>query len=211
LQGTRPVTLIDAILKNERLQFPTGSLRMRFTTNHDKNAWDSPAVLKFGREGLALATVLVNTLPGVPMIYTGEEVGNERKLSLFEKVPVDWSQPRTMGDLWKKLFALRKDHKALSRGDMMRVSTSPDSSVDAFVRVAGSDKLFVVLNFSADSIVASFTFPMESLFPGQKQVRMKEALRGGRSLMLQQGMPVEIPMEGRGYKVYVMEEMRSRR
>jgi glycosidase len=145
------------------------------------------------------------------MMYTGEEVGNERKLSLFEKVPVDWSQPRTMGDLWKKLFALRKDHKALSRGDMMRVSTSPDSSVDAFVRVAGSDKLFVVLNFSADSIVASFTFPMESLFPGQKQVRMKEALRGGRSLMLQQGMPVEIPMEGRGYKVYVMEEMRSRR
>jgi hypothetical protein len=40
---------------------------------------------------------------------------------------------------------------------------------------------------------------------------MKEALTGGRSLMLQQGMPVEIPMEGRGYKVYVMEEMRSRR
>ena len=211
LQGTRPVTLIDAILKNERLQFPAGSLRMRFTTNHDKNAWDSPAVLKFGREGLALATVLVNTLPGVPMMYTGEEVGNERKLSLFEKVPVDWSQPRTMGDLWKKLFALRKDHKALSRGDMMRVSASPDSSVYAFVRAAGSDKMFVVLNFSADSIVASFTFPMERLFPGQKQVVMKEALTGGRSLVLQQGMPAEIPMEGRGYRVYVAEEMRSKR
>jgi hypothetical protein len=40
---------------------------------------------------------------------------------------------------------------------------------------------------------------------------MKEALTGGRSLVLQQGMPAEIPMEGRGYRVYVAEEMRSKR
>ena len=59
---------------------------MRFVTNHDKNAWDAPAVTKFGPDGLKLAVALVATMPGVPMIYTGEEVANDRKLSLFEKV-----------------------------------------------------------------------------------------------------------------------------
>jgi len=35
------------------LQFPRGALRMRFNTNHDKNAWDAPAVVKFGPRGFA--------------------------------------------------------------------------------------------------------------------------------------------------------------
>jgi hypothetical protein len=58
LEGKRPATLVDDLLKRERLQLPTGSLRMRFTTNHDKNAFDAPAVLKFTEPGLRLATVL---------------------------------------------------------------------------------------------------------------------------------------------------------
>ena len=86
---------------------------MRFNTNHDKNAWDSPAVLKFGKEGLRLSAVLANTIPGVPMIYTGEEVANDRKLGLFEKVDVDWNRPRDMGELYRTLFHLRKEHPAL--------------------------------------------------------------------------------------------------
>ncbi len=68
LSGKRPATTLDQLLRNEYLTFPTGSLRLRFVTNHDKNAWDSPAVLKFGPAGLKVATVLVNTLPGVPLI-----------------------------------------------------------------------------------------------------------------------------------------------
>ncbi|HXX64439.1 MAG TPA: alpha-amylase family glycosyl hydrolase, partial [Bacteroidota bacterium] len=101
LEGKKPATLVFDLLKRERLQYPTGSLRMRFTTNHDKNAYDAPAVLKFGEPGLRLLTVLVNTIPGVPLLYTGEEAANDQRLSLFEKVPVDWSRPRQMGELWK--------------------------------------------------------------------------------------------------------------
>ncbi len=46
LSGKRPATTVDQLLRNEYLAFPTGALRLRFTTNHDKNAWDSPAVLQ---------------------------------------------------------------------------------------------------------------------------------------------------------------------
>jgi len=202
LQGKRPVSLIDGILKNERLQFPTGSLRLRFTTNHDKNAFDAPAVSKFGYEGLRVATVLVNTLPGVPMIYTGEEVANDRALSLFEKVSVDGKRPRDMGALWKSLFTLRREHKSMSRGDMLRVASGPEQDVFAFARVAGSDKMLVVLNFSPEPCQAVVQVPMERLFPAQKGIRMKEAF-GRKGILLEPGKALELPMEGRGYRVFV--------
>ena len=203
LQEKRPVTLIDQLLKNEKLQFPVGSLRMRFTTNHDKNAWDAPAVLKFGQEGLRLATVLVNTLPGVPMIYTGEEVANDRKLSLFEKVGVDWGRPHVMGELWKSLLALRRDHKALSRGDMIRVSASPEDKIYSFIRAAGSDKVLVILNFSSTQEAATLAVPMDRVFPGQKGVRMTEAFGRGK-IFLQPAVPLTTTLEGRAYRVYTL-------
>ena len=135
LSGRRPVALLDQILSTEAMQFPRGSLRMRFTTNHDKNAWDAPAVEKLGKAGLKLATVLVNTFPGVPMIYTGEEVANDRRLSLFEKVAVGWMRPRELGDLYRRLFALRHANSALSRaGTFIRVSGDQDKAVYAFTR-----------------------------------------------------------------------------
>ena len=105
----------------EDLQFPRGSLRMRFVTNHDKNAWDAPAVKKFGPGGLRVATVLVNTLPGVPLLYNGEEVANDRPLDLFEKVDIDWSRPREMGEMNRMLYALRRSNPALILGTFERV------------------------------------------------------------------------------------------
>jgi hypothetical protein len=148
LKGIRPAGLLDQILRNEELQFPTGSLRMRFVTNHDKNYWDMPAIDKFGPEGLRLATILVATLPGIPMIYTGEEVANPRRLSLFEKVDVDWSRPAEMGELWKRLTALRRDHAALRRGGLKRLEVSPGEIAYAFLRGEGADTVLVAINFA---------------------------------------------------------------
>jgi len=202
LDGDRPVALIDQILKNERLQFPTGALRLRFTTNHDKNAWEAPAVNKFGAEGLKLGTVLVNTLPGVPMIYTGEEAANDRKLSLFEKVNVDWKRPRVMGELWKSLFALRREHKALTRGDFLRIPCAPERDVYAFARAAGSDKVIVVLNFASTPQQASLELPFELLFPGQKSVKASEFF-SGRSVTIESGHPYALELEARGYRMFV--------
>ena len=204
LRGKRPVTLLDQILKNERLQFPTGSLRMRFTTNHDKNAWDAPAVLKFGTDGLRLATVLINTLPGVPMIYTGEEVANDRKLSLFEKTGVDWTRPRDMGNLWKFLIGIRHSHLGLSRGDMLRVPSNPEADIFSFFRAAGTDKVLVVLNFSAEPRTASLSVPMDKIFPRQGSVKMKEVTTG-KTIVLQPGQPQELSLEPRGYRIFTVE------
>ena len=77
---------------------------------------------KFGRNGLRLGTVLTFTLPGVPLIYTGEEVANNRRLSLFEKVDVDWSRSGEMGEIFRELALLRPEHPALRSGDYQAVA-----------------------------------------------------------------------------------------
>jgi len=207
LKGKRPATALDEIFMMEQLQYPTGALRMRFNTNHDKNAWDSPAVLKYGKDGLKLTAVLINTIPGVPMIYTGEELANDRKLSLFEKVDVDSGRSREMGELYKTLSLLRRDHKALSRGELIRVQSSIPADIYAFFRAAGSDKILTVLNFVPEPRVVTLTIPIEKIFPGENKVVLTEIFSGERMDIRSDGQGrVAIALEPRGYKVLVVEK-----
>lgn len=205
VKGKRPVALIDQILRIENQQFPVGSLRMRFTTNHDKNAWDAPAVFKFGVGGLKLATVLVNTLPGVPMMYTGEEVANDRKLDLFENVDVDWSRPRVMETLWRILIRLRKEHRALSRGEMIRIPTNDQEHLFAYLRSSGSDRILVMLNFSSDPIEATARLPFARLFPGKKTILMNDVLSGEQLVVGKKSRgELTIRLGPHGYGVFVV-------
>jgi len=206
LKGKRPVTLLDQIFKIEALQFPRGSLRMRFNTNHDKNAWDAPAVQKYGIDGLKLSAILINTIPGVPLMYTGEEVANDRKLSLFEKVDIDWARPREMEKLYKSLFDLRRNHKALTRGEMIRVSSTHTDSVYAFLRSAGKDKLLVVLNFSRDPLSTTLTIPADMLFPRRERVVMREIFSDQVIELGKENEEVVLELGGYGYKVFVVKE-----
>ena len=58
LGGSTPATIFHDLLKTESHQFPKGSLRMRFNTNHDKNAYDGSAVEKFSPQGAKATAVL---------------------------------------------------------------------------------------------------------------------------------------------------------
>jgi cyclomaltodextrinase len=205
LAERRPVALLDQILRTEELQFPVGALRMRFTTNHDKNFWDAPAVKKFGAEGLALAAVLTGTLPGVPMVYTGEEIPNGTPLSLFEKVGLDWSAPRSMEGLYRALFRLRREHRALTRGQMIRCAADSSRTVYAYIRRAGSDRVLVVLNFGATPVAATIQIPLESILPGRQRLTLEDALTGAKRVAdARQVRELRIDLPGRGYAVTIL-------
>jgi len=158
LRGERPAAAVHKIMHTEALTFPVGSLHMRFTTNHDKNYWDAPAVELFGQGGLRLGAALMAALPGVPMIYTGEEVANNRRLSLFEKVDVDWTRPRSMGDLYRELAQMRTQHPALRDGDYQPLPCD-DRAVLAFLRATTGDSVLCVFNFSGERRSATIHLP----------------------------------------------------
>jgi glycosidase len=132
--------------------FPADGMRMLFVSNHDKNAWEGTEFEQFG-DGLETAIVLSVVSEGMPLIYNGQEAGNPRRLAFFEKDPIEWKQ-HPLGDLYKQLFALKKANTALWNGKwgarMIHVPNSAQGEVLSFVRQNERDKVFAVLNFSAE-------------------------------------------------------------
>jgi glycosidase len=207
LMEKRPVELLDQLMKVESLQFPAGSLRLRFATNHDKNAWDAPAVEKFGEDGLKVAAVLVNTLPGVPLMYNGEEVANDTRLDLFEKVTIDWSRPRWLGDLAGRLFHLRQESDALTRGKMIRIETPDVDGVYSFLRAGDSDAVLVLLNFSTATRRFSVSLPAGEIPGGDDAMTLRDVFLNQRlTIGRPAGGPLECELGPRDFRVYLIED-----
>ena len=64
---------------------------MNFITNHDENSWNGTINERLGESWEAMA-VLSYSLRGMPLIYSGQEVGLDHRLSFFEKDSIDWNK-----------------------------------------------------------------------------------------------------------------------
>ncbi|MEJ2273301.1 MAG: alpha-amylase family glycosyl hydrolase [Woeseiaceae bacterium] len=132
--------------------YPKEAFRLVGISNHDVNAWEHTPMQAFGA---AMDAVIVLSVvgDGIPMIYNGQEAGNEKQLAFFEKDPIEWREHPT-GDLYRKLFALKKVNTALWNGQwgatMVRIWNSAPNKVLSFVRENEQDKVFALINFSPD-------------------------------------------------------------
>ena len=132
---------------------------MRFSSNHDENAWDKSDVEKFGPDGAKLAAVLVNTFPGAPLLYNGQEVGNDVKLGLFEKFEIDWKKKNSFTSFYKKLYDIRKKNSALSADDYQSVKNNRSNQVLTFIRTDGNNTVLAVFNFANGERTAQLELP----------------------------------------------------
>jgi glycosidase len=138
--------------------FPDNSLRMLFVSNHDKNAWDGTQFEQFC-DGLKTAIVLSVVSEGMPLVYNGQEAGNTKRLKFFDKDPIEWRE-HGIGEFYQKLLALKKQNTVLWNGKwgarMVNIPNSAPDKVFSFVRQNNGDKIFAVLNFSAEPQVITF-------------------------------------------------------
>ncbi len=91
------------------------------------------------------------TLPGMPLIYGGQEGQLDRRLAFFAKDAITWAGfPRQA--FYSELIALKKAHPALANGQygapVMLLDTG-NPSVFAFKRQLNADWVQVVVNVSA--------------------------------------------------------------
>ena len=125
-----------------------GAFRMLFTSNHDWNSWNGIAQEQFGPAWEA-ATVLTFTLPGMPLIYSGEEAGLDKQLEFFEKDPIRW-RDHPAADLYTRLCHLKRTSPALRHGpgagSLKFVRTESDDRVVAFIRQSGDSRVIVAAN-----------------------------------------------------------------
>ena len=124
------------------------SYLMQFTSNHDENSWNGT---EYERLGAKTYAVLAATVPGMLLVYNGQESAFNRRLKFFEKDCIEWK----FYDLWKfyhTLITLKKYNKALWNGDkggtMIPFSTNQSSKVFAFCREKYDQKVCVILNLS---------------------------------------------------------------
>jgi len=138
--------------------WPDDAMRMTFVSNHDRNAWDGTPFERFG-DALEAAIVLSVVGDGMPLIHNGQEAGNPRRLAFFERDPIDW-RPHPIGELYRHLFALKHETRALANGawgaPMLQVPNDAELQVLSFVREGDRDGIFAVLNLSESSREVAF-------------------------------------------------------
>ena len=103
--------------------------------------------------GQRLGAVLMFTLPGVPVVFAGDEFGLKGHNGEASRTPMPWNDPdRVLADLrndYAALAALRRDQPALTGGGIRWLHADGDAL--AFVReTAGSCVLVVVTRAAAD-------------------------------------------------------------
>ncbi len=119
-----------------------------FTTNHDENSWNGTEYEKYGSAAKAFA-VMNATWKGVPLIYSGQELPNKKRLEFFEKDVIQWDDKFELEGFYRTLFHLRSAHPALDASvPVQRLATSADDHILAYSRKRGEKEVIVVLNLS---------------------------------------------------------------
>jgi glycosidase len=149
-RGQADASDLQRYLENAAATYPADAYRMTFTSNHDKNAWEGHDGELFGPAFKAMA-VLAATLPGMPLVYGGQESGLHKRLAFFECDPIEWGGRFALGDFYAGLLRLKHDHPALANGAegaAVQVIPLANRAVFAFRRAKGDDAVTVMVNLS---------------------------------------------------------------
>ncbi len=162
--GREPISVIPEMYERDKKRYPKGYYKMNIVTNHDENSWNGTAEEFFG-EGQSAWFVFAATTYGMPLIYSGQEANNTKRLEFFEKDPIDWSGGSVFTDLYKKLLSLKHENPALWNGrfggDQVFLNTGTDK-VLAFTRSKSNHQVAVFINISGEEVIAQIDGQFEN-------------------------------------------------
>ncbi len=136
----------------------------RFLNNNDTG---ERFITRHGPELTRVAATLMHLLPGIPMLFTGDEVGAEYE-PYDDPPPLDFADPHGLRAHYTKLAELRDTVPAFRHGDYVPLPVLDHPSAFAFLRQTarsnerGSQAL-VVLNFGSERATLKLALPAASL------------------------------------------------
>jgi len=140
----QPAFTINATSANEYANVPTGKHKLRFTTNHDQSAWEAtPPTLFGGVDGATAATVAQVFMRGVPLIYTGQEVGRLTTVPFFSNSPIDWSANASMLSNYREIYGIYDNLEVARRGNLTLHSANDAIIIE---KELNGEHLLVVVN-----------------------------------------------------------------
>jgi glycosidase len=107
IKNRHTVEGLETLLEASVNENPIGALQLFFTSNHDENSWNGTEYEKYGQFAKALAVFSFTWPAAVPLIYSGQEIPNLRRLAFFEKDPLHWPDSPVLNSFYAKLSKLR--------------------------------------------------------------------------------------------------------
>ena len=128
-------------------QYPQGAQKLLFTANHDENSWNGTEYEKYGQAAKAWA-VFTCTWQGMPLVYSGQELPNHKRLLFFDKDVIEWNALPELHTFYKQLLNLHKQ-PVISEGETF-ILPSPEGTM-CWLRKKEDAVVLVLLNLSNQS------------------------------------------------------------
>ena len=151
-------------LERDDEKYPAPAMRLMFTSNHDENSWAGTEFERMGDAHKPFAALTFVLPKSQPLIYTGQEIGLNRRLAFFEKDSVkdlvDLEYGKEYREFYKSLCSFRHNNSALAAGENvapMVFVEGASENVLAFTRANEENTVFCIFNFSAEPASLTIT------------------------------------------------------
>ena len=136
---------------------PNGKEKVRFTTNHDQCAWDGTAIDIYGGLDASFAAFAATLFyPGVPLIYTGQEIGWNNQIPFFSNSTINWNYGASTLENYKKLMNAYTNNEEFKSGALNDFSSSDVICINREIIV---NSAWCMVN--TRNAISSFNLPLE--------------------------------------------------
>ncbi|WP_457611558.1 alpha-amylase family glycosyl hydrolase [Lutibacter sp.] len=163
-QGKKNVLAWDKRMVQIDSMYQKDDILMNFITNHDENSWNGTVKERLGKASETMLALTYCT-PGMPLIYSGQEYGIDKRLRFFDKDTIQ----KTKGKVWqllKKLGKLKNINKAINGGkkaaSYTKIHSSNDENILIFLREKDDERLIFMANLSTEEV--TFKYDFEGVF-----------------------------------------------
>ena len=166
-------------------------------------AWNNPPKVddpkSYDKLKLHLAYLL--TIPGIPIIYYGDEIGmtgasdpDNRRMMRFGNELNEYEK-QTLVDV-SKLIHIRKEHSAIRYGDFLTLQA--DENIYAYLRSDMNERILTVINKNSNEQKLEFTLP------GMYKVNKAKDLVSGNEFEVKNNKIV-LDVDGTKYVILILE------
>ena len=154
------VTALRDYIYADRNRYPQSAMRLVFTSNHDENSWNGSEFTRMGdaREIMAAFTFVVPR--GLPLVYTGQEIGYDHSFAFFDRDPMVDPRPGRFTELYRLLCLLKHRNRALQAGErggsFVEIENNAKDCLMTFVREVEGNRVLCVMNLSPYAIHADY-------------------------------------------------------
>jgi glycosidase len=136
--------------------YPANARPLKFTENHDLPR----TVSTFGADRFKPFAAFNFFVPGIPLIYNGQELGLKDEISLFDRDVIDWSDKNTdIYRFYRRLIEVRYGNISVFNSKLKVISNVRAENVVVFIRADSKDNLLIILNFGDEMATISTDLP----------------------------------------------------